>query len=168
MKVNITKFAEFLGKSGQYVRLLVQQGMPAEGGGRRGQQVFIDTEKAIKWLLARERAKAEAELAPADATSEAATKRLRTAQADLAELEAAERRGELVSAEDVKQFVFRIANIAKGQIAALPSRCAASLAACKADTASIHAHLKGETDQTLNAIANELELFFQELAPSHD
>jgi phage terminase Nu1 subunit (DNA packaging protein) len=83
LKVNQTRFADVIGKSPQYVALLVEQGMPAERSGKRGAAVFIHTEKAIAWLILRERQKVEAELAPTGATAEAETRRLRSAQADL-------------------------------------------------------------------------------------
>src|SRR5262245_47374861 len=101
MRVNQSKFAQLLCKSDQYVALLVQQGLPAERSGRRGPQVFIETGPAIDWLLSREFQKGQADVGPAGSL-DGETRRLRGAQADLAELEAAERRGSLVPLEDVQ------------------------------------------------------------------
>lgn len=155
MKINITKFAQFLGKSGQYVRLLIEQGLPAEGTGRRGRQVFVHTDEAITWLLARERAKVEAELAPDDATASAATKRLRAAQADLAELDASERRGELVAFEDIKQVVLASSMTYRQQLLALPGRMAQQMAACT-DPAMTHSKLLEECCRILQLVSDEL------------
>jgi phage terminase Nu1 subunit (DNA packaging protein) len=156
LRVNQAKFAEILGKSPEYVRLLSEQGMPAERNGKRGAQVFIHTEKAIAWLVQRERLKVEAELAPNGATVEAETRRLRGAQADLCELEAAEKRGDLVPVEDVQIAISESNVILRGQMEAVASRCCGSLAAMR-DAAQIRHYLLGEIRRALSAAAARLE-----------
>lgn len=154
MKVNMTKFAELIGKSGQYVSLLIDQGLPAERSGKRGQQVFLDTAKAIAWLLARERQKVEDEIAPDGTKVGAETKRLRAAQAQIAELEAAERRRELVVMEDVRQVVMAAGVVFAQQLDALPGRMANEMAACS-DPAIAHAKLRDECRRIRQATAQE-------------
>jgi len=160
LKVNQTKFAEIIGKSSEYVRVLVEQGMPAERSGKRGAAVLIHTEQAIAWIVHRERLKVEAELAPNGATAEAETKRLRAAQADLAELEAAEKRGELVRAEDVQIAINETMLLLRLQMEAIASRCAAALAGMT-DAAQIRHYLLGEIRQVLRAGAARLQEWAQ-------
>jgi phage terminase Nu1 subunit (DNA packaging protein) len=161
LKVNQSRFAEIVGKSGQYVALLIEQGMPAERSGKRGAAVFIDTGAAIAWLIARERLKVEAELAPNGETVEAETKRLRAAQADLAELEAAEKRGELAPVEDVRIAFSETMVILRMQMEAVASRCAAPLVG-RTSAAEIRAYLLGEIRRALTAAAARLEKWSKE------
>lgn len=163
--VNITQFGEIIGKSGQYVGMLITQGMPAERSGRRGAQVFIDTAKAIAWLIERERTKVEAELAPADSTTAAATKRLRTAQADAQEIENKVRRTELIDAEDVQQVLFLVTGSIKSHLQALPGRMAASVAACQGNMPAIHAKLRDEVNRALEIMSDQLNKFAEEISP---
>lgn len=156
MKLNQSKFAQLIGKSGQYVALLVEQGLPAQRRGRRGSEVIIDGPRAIAWLLERERQKVRAELAPEAPTTEAETRRLRAAQADLVELEAAERRGELAPVEDMQVAANETMVIVRTTMEAIASRCAAELAGMT-QAGLIRHYLLGEIRQGLSAAAHRVE-----------
>src|SRR5687768_3645400 len=124
--------------------------MPAERTGKRGAAVHIDPAKAIRWLLQRERAKVESVLAPDGTTTGAETKRLRAAQADLAELEAAERRGDLMPYDDVKRWASEATVIFTSQLEGLPGRMANTLAGMD-DAAQIRQALHDEVRRIRSA-----------------
>lgn len=84
------------------------------------------------------------------------TARLRAAQAELAELDAAERRGELAPVDDYQVAVNEAMVILRSQIDGLSGRYATQLAGMS-DPAEIRQLLKDETDRILGAAAARLE-----------
>ena len=160
MNVNQRKFGQIVGKSGEYIRLLIEQGMPAEGSGQRGAAVRIDTAAAIAWLLERERKKAEAEHSPA--TTESETRRLRAAQADLTALEVSEKRGELISAELARTVLSEGIAVMVQALEGLPGRLATTFAA-ETSAAAIDDRLRRELRQARALMAAK----FEKLAYEH-
>lgn len=93
------------------------------------------------------------------------TARLRRAQADREELEIAERRGELIPAEEVKQAVLLAAGVYASQLDALPGRLANELAALN-DPALILDRLRAECNRVRAATASALDELADRLASS--
>jgi hypothetical protein len=86
------------------------------------------------------------------------TARLRAAQADLAELQALEKRGEVAPVADMEIAINEANVIARTQFDGLSGRIAAQLAAITGvDSAEVRQLVKDETDRILAAWADRLE-----------
>ncbi len=116
--VNQTELAEIFGKSDVTIWEWQKDGLPMIAQGGSGLANQYDTEACIAWYLAREVAKV---------SKETSKDRLTRVQADLAELELAERKNVLVPVDQVEpvwqQRVFTAAAFLFGQ----PSRLAGML-----------------------------------------
>lgn len=135
-----TALAKALGISREMVHRLVNLGMPCT------------TVKA-----AREWRKANLQQPAAeDDTIAGQTKRLRAAQADLAELEAAEQRGELSPTDEMQNAWSEAFVQLRTQTEAIAGRCAAQLSVMT-DPAEIRAYLLNEIRASLASSAARLE-----------
>lgn len=152
--VSQTEFAEIIGKSSEWVRQLAKQGLPSERTNGRGKGVMIDTAAAINWLISRERTKQIPD--DEDSSLDSETRRLRAAQADLAELDLSERRGELAPVEDYLIASQEAMVIVASQMDGLPGRVASQLAGIT-DAAEIRQLLLDETRRIRAAAAARLE-----------
>ena len=94
--VTATEFARIVGYDRSQVATWRRDGLPCEGSGRKGDPVRIELDQAIPWLLALFKVKRT----PSGSTT-VETARLRSAQAERAEIENAVRRGELISKDDI-------------------------------------------------------------------
>jgi phage terminase Nu1 subunit (DNA packaging protein) len=100
MICNRTEWRQISGMSDREFDAAVRDGFPVvERPGSRGKDWKINTVRGIAWLVNRAVEAADGGDAP-DVTAERA--RLTKAQADLAEMEAAARRGELIAAKPLK------------------------------------------------------------------
>lgn len=100
--VSLADLSEFLGRSERTLIEDTDAGMPCVERGGAGRPSVYDTAQVVTWLLAREAARR-------DATVEAERRRLVASQADLSELRAAERAGELVELEAFRRGALRAA-----------------------------------------------------------
>lgn len=93
---------------------------------------------------------------PADREGYFATKERRErAEADLAELELRERRGELVKKSDVEREIFAVQRALRDRLAGIPDRIAPMLAA-EADVTRCHAIVAAELRAALGEVAGSL------------
>ena len=117
MIVSKVKFAEIIGYSPRQITKWLQDGMPAEGTGKRGSPLRIDTAAAVRWLLARAEKKAGAAQ-----TLTAERQRLIAAQAARAEIETQQLRGELCKRADVMLAFTEAMQLVASQLDALGGR----------------------------------------------
>lgn len=116
--VNQTELAAIFGKSDVTIWEWQKAGLPMLAAGTSGTANQYDTEACIGWLVAREVAKVSAET-PRD--------RLAKAQAQLAEMDLAERVGELVPAHQVEPMWHGRVLAAAAFLLGQPSRLAGML-----------------------------------------
>jgi len=91
------------------------------------------------------------------------TTRLRAAQADLAEIEAAERRAELAPVEDMQIAWNEAFVILRSETEAIAGRCAAQLSAMS-DQAEIRPLLLNEIRRALTSAADRIEAWARSIA----
>src|SRR5438045_472363 len=95
MSMSQAQFAQFSGFSTTSIAEYCSEGMPHEAVGKgKGRRIMIDSALAVPWMIERARRQVE--------SLDGETRRLRAAQADKAEMEAAQMRRELLPAEDVQ------------------------------------------------------------------
>ena len=123
------------------VRQDIADGAPADT-----QEVYL------AWRRANRRPDPSAPI-PAGINSE--TARLRRAQAESEELDLAQRRGDLLPREDVRQLTLAMSGVFASQLEALPGRLANELAAIN-DPALIIAKLRAECRRIRDAAAAEI------------
>ena len=93
---------------------------------------------------------------PANEDEAADRARLTAAKADLAELEADEKRGVLIRADAVRQQDFKLARILRNNLQSMPDRIAA-LVAAEADPTRVHEMIAGEVNQSLERVLDAME-----------
>jgi phage terminase Nu1 subunit (DNA packaging protein) len=162
--VNRTECATIFGVTGRTISVWIDAGMPATRGRGRGSQLQIDTAQAIAWYAER---KAERETAvlraqlgmknsePHGTRSEEEI-RLLAARRTLAELEAAEKAGELARIEDFQQATNEAMLIISSQDDAIAGRLANELAA-ESNPAVIRAKIFEALRENRAAAADRLE-----------
>lgn len=169
MGITVTKksFADMIGKSPRWVSNLIDEGMPARGGGR-GNPVEIDTEEAIDWLIRREISKRfgdDEDIEEGSAADE--DRQLKRVRREEIELRIEERKrliGPVVGFEDI---ALRIAGTYASQLDGFSSRVAGELAAMD-DPAEIRAYLHDETRQIRASTAEQILVEVRELAAETD
>lgn len=139
--------AKGLGISPRMVHKLRNRGMPVHS-----------LEAAQEWRRVNLEPKREAPKVASPMTQE--TTRLKSAQAELAELEAAERRGDLMPVADAQQVASEAIVIVTTQLDGLPGRTAGQLAGMT-DPAAIRKFLLDETRRIRAAMAEA----FRKLTP---
>lgn len=149
---NKNEFAKIVGISARQVTNWIAAGMPAEGTGKKGSPLRIDTAKAIAWLIAQADAKNGSK--QSELTQE--RRRLVAAQARKAELQARQLEGELIRMEDAQIVVNEGFAAVAGQVRCLGSRLAGELANMTNPT-EIRSRINSETDQILNAASVQLK-----------
>lgn len=77
------------------------------------------------------------------------------AEAELAELDLAERRGELCDLEDAKRAQFEMGGKVRDRIMVVPDRVVPRLAACNGDSAKMHEILTEDLRNALREVASE-------------
>lgn len=169
MGITVTKknFADMIGKSPRWVSNLIDEGMPAKGGGR-GKAVEIDTEEAIDWLVRREISKRfgdDEEVEEGSAADE--DRRLKRVRREEIELRIEERKRNLGPVEGFEDIALRIAGVYASQLDGLSSRVAGELSAID-DPAEIRAYLHDETRQIRAATAERLMVEIRELTAEAD
>jgi hypothetical protein len=145
-KPTITALAVELGISRTMVYKAAARGMPVDS---------IDA--ARDWRRRHVELKGQE---PGDLTEE--TRRLRSAQADVVELEAAEKRGELAPVDDFQIALNEIAVMVSSRLEALPGRCANDLVILT-DAALIRAYLQKEVRAIRDALAARLEAWARDI-----
>ncbi|KRR21697.1 terminase small subunit [Bradyrhizobium retamae] len=154
--VNRQELADLFGYSLPTISAWIEDGLPVETHGGRGKQFEFDTEKCLKWLLARERALRKAETAATmndgsePITIEKARLRHEVAKAKTAEIELAQKM-ELVRpvAMIARVLSNEIAN-ARARLLAIPSKFRPTI------------HLAVGTQEKTQKLVNELDRLIRE------
>ena len=157
-----SEFAKLLGKSEKMIRNMINDGMPARRGGR-GKPTEIDSEDAIRWIIAEEIRKRfgdDPEDEDGNTSEDTALKRVRR---EKIELELRYKRGELVPIIGLENVLNVVASIFASQLDGLPSRMSGELAGID-DPAEIRQRLFAETRQIRAATADRVLAGVQRLA----
>lgn len=113
-----------------------------------------DLHKSVKGYLVYLREKAYGGVAGTDQHSEKT--RLLAAQANIAELNDAEMRGELVNADEIKRSIFTAARQIRNSIQTIPDRLSTTLAGID-DHYEIHNVIESELNQVLTDMDSDFE-----------
>lgn len=114
MKTNKRQTADIFGVTQQAIDKWHSEGLPVEVKGGKGRESQYDTARVHTWLLERYK---KSNLSDLDIERT----RLIKAQADRAELEAAEKLGELIPVDMVKALWSKVFAACRGEILAIPS-----------------------------------------------
>lgn len=130
--VGLGEFARIIGRTENYCRECIQDGMPVAQRGDRGTSWQIETGPAIWWLMQREASRARG----ADERVRHDPKvRREFAQAELAEMNVAVRRGELAPVDLLRQALGAAVTRARTRLLALPVKLAPVVVGMKAPEA---------------------------------
>jgi phage terminase Nu1 subunit (DNA packaging protein) len=119
-------------------------GMPKLSRGK------FDVRACVAWLIGRKESEHQAKLN--NLSLDEAERRFRNAKAELAEMVFAERRGELVEADAVREMWDKHISAAKTQLLSIPARVAVTLLACKT-AEEVHAALETNIRDCLDELA---------------
>jgi len=158
--MNKAEFSDLVGRSPRQVSNWISEGMPSTGTGRKGAPLRIDPAAAIQWLLNRTEQKNAAPLSEE-------RRRLVAAQAEKAEIETAQRKGELLELNDVETLLIEGAAVFAGQKRSMGSRLAGKLAGMD-DPKAILKLLNSENDRILQNVADKFSALTDLGAASSD
>jgi terminase small subunit / prophage DNA-packing protein len=148
--VNREELAGILAVAPTTVDRFVRSGCPIIERGKTSQGHRLNTAHVIGWL--RERERGAAGDGDGDSSQAAVRRRLTLAQAELAEMKAAERRGQMVAIEDVMPAIAEgLANV-RSRLMAMPGRLAVTLALVS-DPAQIERAIEDEVRGALTEIS---------------
>lgn len=139
---NRNEFASLVGVSPRQVSDWMDEGMPCQRSGKKGEQVQIESAPAFQWLMKRN-------------DGEIASARLRKAQADRAEFENRVRRGEFISVELFGETLLALAGEVAGQMSGFPGRVAGKIAGVQ-DAGTVRSRLMDECNVVRSAFAAHL------------
>lgn len=143
-RLSSAELADVFGVSPPRITAMKREGLPSYPNGGH------DLRLATTWYVTRLRNQAEStrsDLAMGRA-------RLATAKADREELELAERRGELVSAAEVRDSAFTVSRLSRDNLLSIPDRCAGIIAGLD-DEATIHRVMMDEIRRSLTAFTEQ-------------
>lgn len=127
--VGLREFAALIGRSLDYITAATDEGMPVEVRGGKGKQWRIMTAPAIKWLMEREARRVGEKMGDGRGlTIDDHKKRKAAADAAMAELTLAERKGELVDVAEVRRGWEHIAATVKARMLNIPDALAPEIA----------------------------------------
>lgn len=150
MRLNKSQVVELLGCSMQRISTLIAQGLPVLQRGSRGKDWAFDGAAIVEWVRQQEAAKlgdTGEKLDPDQAKA-----RKDQAQAELAELELAKRRGALIEVAKVEAMMAGDYAFTKQRMLAMPSKVAPLLSVIT-EPAEIQAILYREVSDSLNELA---------------
>lgn len=153
--VNKAEFARLTGYSARAVGQWIQEGMPAEGSGKKGSAVRIDTAKAIEWMC-RRRVERELPDKKEVRSREEEELRLTSARANKIEAEDALLRRESCRVEDARQALFGVGSVVVSELGSLPGRLAHVMQETD-DPADAREQLDDECRRVRARIADRLE-----------
>lgn len=151
--VNKSELAEILGVTERTLTTWQKQGLPIEIDGVRGQQNQYDTAVVIEWLIQRE---LEKRLGGGEAGEfynyEAERARLTHHQANIAQMEEAVKRGQLIPADTVRHTWSQMIAKARAKLLAMPAKLALRLSAIS-DVTQVQAELQTAQYEALAELA---------------
>lgn len=142
-----SEIAEFLGVSYETVQNDIAKGAPISERGGKGKQHQIAAGEYVRWMVRRAAEREDGDLLNYDA----ARTRKMNADAQVAELDLAERRGEVVEVGAVVSVVTDMLAEIKAKLLSIPSRLAHRLAAVGTREAAMEI-LEKEITGTLNEL----------------
>jgi phage terminase Nu1 subunit (DNA packaging protein) len=119
--------------------------LPVHYRGKRGQGNKYDYQEVVAWLKRRDNSSAPA------ASYDDERARYMRAKAEIAEMDAAERAGRLVDADDVRKTAYQAARNMRQAFAAMPDRIASELAVID-DEIAISERIRREVDEIMEAL----------------
>jgi terminase small subunit / prophage DNA-packing protein len=140
------RMAGILGCSVTTVDRYLRSGCPGEKGSKEYQ---LNTARVIRWLI--ERSSRAAGDGDGESSQAAVRRRLTLAQAELAEMKAAERRGQMVAIEDVTPIIAEELAAVRSRLLAAPGRVA-QLVAAMTDPAAVERAINDEIVGALSEI----------------
>ncbi len=153
--VNKAEFARLTGYSARAVTQWIKEGMPAQGTGRKGSPVRIDTAKAIEWMCQRRLDKNLPEQREMRSREEEEI-RLTKARADKVEAEDALLRRESCRVQDARQVLLGVGAVLVSEMGSLPGRFAHVMQETS-DPAEAREQLDDECRRVRDRIADRLE-----------
>ena len=153
--VNKAQFALITGYSARTVTQWIKEGMPAEGTGKKGSAVRIDTADAIEWLCKRRLEKNLPQQRDIRSRDEEEV-RLITARADKIESEDAILRRESCRVQDARQAMLGLGSVVVSEMGSLPGRLAHVMQETS-DPAEAREQLDDECRRVRARIADRLE-----------
>ena len=130
--VGLGDFARIIGRTENYVRECITDGMPVAQRGDRGTSWQLETGPCIWWLMQREASRARG--ADAQAVHDPKVRR-EFAQAELAEMNVAVRRGELAPVWLLRSGLEAAVMRARAKLLAIPVKVAPQIAGLKTNEA---------------------------------
>lgn len=155
MIVNRAQAAEILGVSLPTLDKFVRTpGFPTQGIGGKGVAWELDAGAIVKWLVSRERAKIlNSEKAPPTDLEEAKLRKL-AAEAELAELEIAKKRGEVAPVAEIERLAAKAFATVRAGMRNIPNRAVSRIIG-ETDERTLKSVLLEEIDQALTILATE-------------
>lgn len=153
--VNKAEFARLTGYSARTITQWIKEGMPAEGTGRKGSAVRIDTAKAIEWMCQRRLEKNLPEQREVRSREEEEL-RLTSARANKIEAEDQLLRRESCRVEDARQAMLGVGSVVVSELGSLPGRLAHVMQEAS-DPAEAREQLDDECRRVRTRIADRLE-----------
>jgi phage terminase Nu1 subunit (DNA packaging protein) len=149
-EMEIEAFAQLIEVTVQSVRAWIGEGMPVAKHGRQGpgQGAVVRTADALVWFL-REKKHPAVQRGEWDAQRT----RLAAAQAEKAELDLAERRGELADLNTIAEELGKLFSVHRSQLLSVPTKLSPQLVGLT-DAAKINAILRAEIESRLSEFAS--------------
>jgi terminase small subunit / prophage DNA-packing protein len=165
--VDVAELSRYTGYSVSAIETEIKRGAPLQRRGGPGREHKLDTAQFITWLIRKERERmigifqqlrAESlgegsEFGGSEPESGNYKQRRFAAQAELSEIELAEKRGELVPIEKVMTIFTNLVGIARAQLLVIPTKASPQLAAMK-DPKAVYIFLKDVIYDALNELAD--------------
>ena len=145
--VNKAELAAIVGVTERTLTTWQKQGMPIEHEGERGEENAYDTAAVVTWMVARAEAKAKREETPRD--------RLARRQADLLDMQLAEKRGDSVQAASIKPRLIARVIGARQKLIAMVADIAPALAELGGRPDAIADLLEANVDDALRDVAGD-------------
>lgn len=153
MLCTVPEIAKLLGKSQETIRLWIKEGCPVAENAVQGKKGYrLDSREVVEWCT--KRAVASATSFGDAMTKEEAQRRKLAAEAELAELEIAKRKGEVVDLKQMQHELSGKFTELRSAIRRIPERCALRLVG-EMDEVVIKTTILDEIDMALEALADE-------------
>lgn len=172
MQVTQSEFARFTGLGKSTLRKYATEGMPVIAVGRGGRsETALESVEALEWI---QRMMTEREIAKlieaGDYDKDQELGRLRFHQANIAQMDEGQRKGELLIATEVQEAWVNIVMQVRSTLLAMPVRLA-QVAYSGASMREIEAAARQEIEAVLNRMADNANKYYQEpdeLQPADD
>lgn len=149
--VNKSALAAFTGYSFETISHWVKRGCPVYRQGRKGLETLFYMPDVWRWRAEDERRQIELDTKPKD--YDGAVQRKVIAEAELKEMELAERRQELVSLDQVTKDMEKVFMSLRSRLLSIPIKAAPLLVACRNES-ELQQVLTKQVDEALHELSN--------------